>query len=41
MLLPREPLLLRRRDNVAVDDETGRAVVVEGRDAKNDRHVRP
>ena len=28
MLLARETLLLRRRDNIAVDDQGGRAVVI-------------
>ena len=34
MALAREALLLRRRDDAAVLDEGGRAVVIEGREAE-------
>ena len=34
MLLACEPLFLRSRDNIAIDDKSGGAVVVECRNAK-------
>jgi hypothetical protein len=30
VFLAGEPLFLRRRDQLAIDDQTGRAVVIEG-----------
>jgi len=38
VLLPREPLLLGRGGDVAVDDQHGGRVVIERRDAENCRH---
>ncbi len=38
VLLPREPLLLRRGHDPAVDDQRGGAVVVEGRDSEDGGH---
>ena len=39
VFLTGEPLLLRRRDDVAVDDKTCRGVVIVRRDAKNGGHA--
>ena len=41
VLLAREALLLRRRDDLAVLDQRGRAVVVERRDPENAHAVGP
>src|SRR5690349_16141141 len=38
VLLPREPLLLSRRHNLAVYDQRRRRIVVESRDAENGGH---
>ena len=39
MLAAREALLLRRRDDLAVAEEGGRRIMVEGRNAENVRHA--